>query len=218
LDIEPEPDGMLENSDEVLQFFSEYLLPNAKPILKDKLGKSAIEATELIHRYVTICYDICHFALAFEEPEDTFTKFTEAGIKIGKIQVSAALKVLSDAAGNDEIWEALSLFDEPTYLHQVTEKVDGEVKTYNDLPVVLKDKNPFTELRAHFHVPIFLEQFGVLHSTQDHILKVIDYLKHNAVSEHLEIETYTWDVLPAALKKDLSESIIREIEWFTDKL
>lgn len=218
LDIEPEPDGMLENSDEVLRFFSDYLLPIATPILKNKLGKKAAEITKLIHRYITICYDICHFSLAFEEPEDTFAKFGGAGIKVGKIQVSAALKILSDTSGNDAIWDALSLFNEPTYLHQVTEKVDGTVKTYNDLPIVLEDKKPFEELRAHFHVPIFLEQFGILHSTQDQILKVIDYLKRNAVCEHLEIETYTWGVLPAALKNDLSESIAREIEWFTDKL
>ncbi|HZJ19923.1 MAG TPA: metabolite traffic protein EboE [Pricia sp.] len=217
LDIEPEPDGMLENSDEVIQLFSDYLLPIAKPILKNTLGKNDAEAMELIHRYITICYDICHFSLAFEEPEATFPKFAKAGIKIGKIQVSAALKILSDSSGNDANWKALSLFNEPTYLHQVTEKVDDTVTTYNDLPIVLADKKPFEELRAHFHVPIFLEQFGVLHSTQDHILKVIEYLKNNAVSQHLEIETYTWDVLPTTLKKDISESIIREIEWFTDK-
>ncbi len=218
LDIEPEPDGMLENSDEVIQFFSEYLLPIAKPILKSTLGKNDAEVIALIHRYITVCYDICHFSLAFEEPEATFVKFSEAGIKVGKIQVSAALKIRSDISGNDAIWSALSQFNEPTYLHQVTEKVDGTVQTYNDLPIVLASKKPFEELRAHFHVPIFLEQFGVLHSTQDHILKVIEYLKSNVVSQHLEIETYTWDVLPTKLKRDISESIIREIEWFTDKL
>ena len=109
-------------------------------------------------------------------------------------------------------------FDEPTYLHQVTEKIDGNVKTYNDLPVVLEQRNDFTELRAHFHVPIFLEQFGELFSTQDHIVKVVDYLKKKKVSEHLEIETYTWDVLPKELKRDLSQSIIREINWLKDIL
>ena len=233
LDIEPEPDGMLENSNEVLRFFSEYLLPIATPILKDTLGAKGTSAIELIHRYITVCYDICHFSLAFEEPVDTFAKFLEAGIKIGKIQVSAALKILAEATGesidengsdgssvdgNTAIWEALSQFDEPTYLHQVTEKVDGHVTTYNDLPVVLKDKKPFKELRAHFHVPIFLKRFGVLHSTQDHILKVVAYLKRHPVTAHLEIETYTWDVLPAAMKKDLSESIVREIKWYVDKL
>ncbi|PHQ62199.1 MAG: xylose isomerase [Maribacter sp.] len=218
LDIEPEPDGMLENSDEVLHFFSEYLLPIASSILTDKLGKDKEEVSKIIHRYITVCYDICHFSLAYEEPEDTFRKFDTAGIKIGKIQVSAALKILSKASGNSKIWETLALFDEPTYLHQVTEKIDGRVKTYNDLPLVLENKNDFTELRAHFHVPIFLERFGELYSTQDHIIKVIQYLKKRPVSEHLEIETYTWDVLPNALKKDLTESIIREINWLTDKM
>ncbi|HET8735779.1 MAG TPA: metabolite traffic protein EboE [Pricia sp.] len=217
LDIEPEPDGMLENSDEVLRFFSEYLLPMATPILMDTLDMNADEASQLVRRYITVCYDICHFSLAYEEPEATFAKFAREGIKIGKIQVSAALKIRSTGVDTEKIWESLAQFDEPTYLHQVTEKVDGVVKTYNDLPVVLQAKNPFDELRAHFHVPIFLERFGVLHSTQDHILKVIKYVRHTPVSKHLEIETYTWDVLPKALKRDLSESIIREIEWFTDQ-
>ena len=218
LDIEPEPDGMLENSDEVLHFFSEYLLPIASSVLAHTLGKDKEEASKIIHRYITICYDICHFSLAYEEPEDTFRKFETAGIKIGKIQVSAALKILSKASGNAEIWETLALFDEPTYLHQVTEIIDDKVKTYNDLPLVLENKNDFTELRAHFHVPIFMKQFGELYSTQDHIIKVIHYLKKRSVSEHLEIETYTWDVLPSALKKDLTESITREINWLTNKM
>ncbi|MGS0526947.1 metabolite traffic protein EboE [Zobellia nedashkovskayae] len=217
LDIEPEPDGMLENSDEVLQFFADYLLPIGIAVIVEKLGVNADIADEIIRRYLTVCYDICHFSLAYEEPTDTFEKFAKAGIVIGKIQVSAALKILSNPSGNDKIWEALTLFDEPTYLHQVTEKVDGKVKTYNDLPIVLENKREFEELRAHFHVPIFLERFGALDSTQDHILKVMKYIKDHPVSEHLEIETYTWDVLPSALKKDLSESIIREIDWFVEK-
>ena len=218
LDIEPEPDGLIENSYEVLSFFQHYLVPIATRILKDRIGKDAEEAEKLIKRYITICYDICHFSLAYEEPEDTFKKFKEAGIRVGKIQVSAALKILFDEQDRDAIWESLTRFDEPTYLHQVTELVDGKVKTYNDLPIVLEQRKDFSELRAHFHVPIFLEQFGKLHSTQDHILKVVDYLKKHEVSEHLEIETYTWDVLPKELKRDLSESIIREIKWLKERL
>ena len=96
--------------------------------------------------------------------------------------------------------------------------MDDKVKTYSDLPVVLNKRNDFTELRAHFHVPIFLERFGHLYSTQDHILKVIEYLKRTTVSDHLEIETYTWDVLPKEIKKGLSESIVREINWLKERL
>lgn len=218
LDIEPEPDGLLENSDEVLEFFSRHLIPIATQIFKERTSLSKAHIQHAIKRYITICYDICHFSLAYEEPEYTFKKFKDAGLQIGKIQVSAALKILYNEVDAQEIWASLARFNEPTYLHQVTEQVNEKVITYNDLPIVLEAKKDFTELRAHFHVPIFLERFGKLHSTQDHILKVVDYIKTNPISEHLEIETYTWDVLPKELKRDLSESIVREIDWLKERL
>tara|TARA_R110002020_G_scaffold303939_1_gene519371 strand:- start:20667 stop:21857 length:1191 start_codon:yes stop_codon:yes gene_type:complete len=218
LDIEPEPDGMLENSDEFLQFFSDYLLPIATDHLKQELGSDSRKAKELIYRYITICYDVCHFSLAYEEPKETLQKLAENGVKVGKIQVSSALKILFNEGDNEEIWETLAQFNEPVYLHQVTQLIDGNVKTFNDLPDILAKKADFKELRAHFHVPLFLEKYGALYSTQDHILKVIAYLKDHAVTNHLEVETYTWDVLPAELKTDLGESITRELGWLTEKL
>ncbi|MGB5818322.1 MAG: metabolite traffic protein EboE [Saonia sp.] len=218
LDIEPEPDGLLENSDEMVDFFGNYLVPIAKNQIKERIGIAEDIAEGLVYRYINVCYDICHFSLAYEEPEDTLKKFEAAGIQVGKIQVSSALKIIFNDKDKDEIWESLSLFDESTYLHQVTEKVGDTVTTYNDLPIVLKRKNNFSELRAHFHVPIFLEKFDKLYATQDQILKVIAYLKNHSVSEQLEIETYTWEVLPNALKTNLSECIIREIEWLKPKL
>ncbi len=218
LDIEPEPDGLLENSGEVVHFYNTYLLPIAAEVLKTERGIPEDAAHKLIKRYITLCYDICHFSLAFEEPEYTFQKMKDQGIAIGKIQVSAALKILHDTQNEDAIWEELARFDEPTYLHQVTEKVGDTVTTYNDLPMVLQEKKAFTELRAHFHVPIFLERFDALHSTQDHILKVLAYVREHPVSEHLEVETYTWEVLPKALKRELSASIVREIDWLKERL
>jgi len=218
LDIEPEPDGLLENSDDVVQFFNAYLQPVATKRLREKQGIQVELASKLVKRHITMCYDICHFALAYEKPEDTFSKLGRQGIGIGKIQVSAALKILFQKSNEAAIWDSLSRFDEPTYLHQVTEKKGNSVKTYNDLPILLKDKRPFTELRAHFHVPIFLERFEALYSTQDHILGVLNILRNKKISDHLEIETYTWDVLPVELKKDLSGSIVREINWLKEKL
>ena len=218
LDIEPEPDGMLENSDEFLQFFSDYLLPIATDHLKQELGSDSRKAKELIYRYITICYDVCHFSLAYEEPKETLQKLAENGLKVGKIQVSSALKILFNEGDNQEIWDTLAKFNEPVYLHQVTQLIDGNVKTFNDLPDILDKKADFKELRAHFHVPLFLEKYGALYSTQDHILKVMAYLKDHTITNHLEVETYTWDVLPAELKTDLGESITRELEWLTEKL
>lgn len=213
LDIEPEPDGLLENSDEVVSFYTDYLVPIGIPLFTKELGISDEQAEGLIKKYITICYDICHFSLAFEEPSETFLKFKNENIQIGKIQVSAALKIVFNGAEDELIWEELAKFNEPTYLHQVTEKTGNKVITYSDLPMVLQKKGVHKELRAHYHVPIFLERYGVLFSTQDHIIKTMEVLKKNQVTEHLEIETYTWEVLPADAKEALSVSIVREIDW-----
>jgi hypothetical protein len=42
---------------------------------------------------------------------------------------------------------------------------------------------------------------------------VIELAARNAFTHHLEIETYTWDVLPPGLKIDLTDSIAREYDW-----
>ena len=218
LDIEPEPDGLIENTKEFIDFYLNYLIPIGVAVLTPKLNLDASEIETIIKRHITLCYDVCHFSLAYETPEHTFQAMEKEGITVGKIQVSAALKILFEAEKEDSIWKSLERFDEPTYLHQVTEKVDGKVMVYNDLPMILKVKNQHEELRAHFHVPIFLEKFDDLYSTQDQILDTLKYLKNHQVSNHLEVETYTWDVLPETLKVDISQSIIRELNWLKDKL
>jgi len=218
IDIEPEPDGLLENSDEVIAFYNTYLFPQAGKYFALKSGENTANREDFVKKYLQICYDICHFSLAFEEPEKTFTKFAENGILIGKIQISSALKIIFDPENKDLLWESLERFDEATYLHQVTEKRDGKVITYPDLPTILSEKNDFEELRAHFHVPVFLEEFQGLFSTQDYIIKTLEYLEDHLVTEHLEVETYTWEVLPESLKIDLSSSIIRELQWVLERV
>ncbi|PKQ44616.1 metabolite traffic protein EboE [Confluentibacter flavum] len=218
LDIEPEPDGLIENTKEFLDFYLNFLLPIGVSILRPKLNLDALEIENIIKRYITLCYDICHFSLAYENPEDTFQALEKEGIGVGKIQVSAALKILFEKGKEGAIWNSLERFDEPTYLHQVTEKVGGNIKVYNDLPIILRKKEQHKELRAHFHVPIFLEKFDNLYSTQDQILNTLQYLKNHQVSNHLEVETYTWDVLPNTLKVDITQSIARELNWLKAKL
>jgi len=219
LDIEPEPDGLLENSDEVINYFNNYLLPIGITVMRKELGLTESEANSYIKRYLTVCYDICHFSLAYENPIDTFEKFKKNEIKIGKIQVSSALKILFKNSSDQSIWKSLKEFDEPIYLHQVTELKNNIVKTYSDLPDLFVNKKSFKELRAHFHVPIFLEKFNHLYSTQDQIINVINYLKINPkICDHLEVETYTWEVLPSNLKTELSSSIVREIKWLINQL
>jgi len=218
LDIEPEPDGLLENTSDFIQFYNSYLLPECIRHFQDALGIQAGIATTLIKRHITMCYDVCHFSLAFEAPEETFSRLKEERIRIGKVQISAALKANTAQAPTIELLAALKPFDEPTYLHQVTQKTENGIKTYKDLDVVLRKKPEFEELRAHFHVPIFLDTFGVLSSTQEDIKSVLNQLQEIPECRHLEVETYTWDVLPEHLKVPITDSISRELEWVLDQI
>ncbi len=218
LDIEPEPDGLLENSTEVVALFKDHLLPVAVPILQGTFAVSRGEAQDLVYRHINICYDVCHFALAYEDPAETFRIFKNAKIKVGKVQVSSALKAAFHGEHTAATRDALAAFDESTYLHQVTEQRGGGVFTYRDLPDFFATARSAREARVHFHVPIFMESYGVLSSTQSTILEVIEQLKREPLTSHLEVETYTWDVLPEGAKLDLTRSITRELNWLKANL
>ena len=110
----------------------------------------------------------------------------------------------------------LEPFAESTYLHQVVEKrFDGSFHTYSDLidALPLLQKTAGKEWRIHFHVPIFLDDYQTVKSTQKDIKTVLKLLEENPVCSNLEIETYSWEVLPSEMKKDLAASIQREYEW-----
>ncbi len=223
LDIEPEPDGMLETGKEFIQWFITDLLANGAKRIAAKFNVSIPQAEELLKEHVRLCYDVCHFAIGYEPHEEIIQEVLKSGIKIGKIQISAALKGVmnKDILARQNIKESFAKFNEPTYLHQVVaKKNDGELLRYPDLPEALSDyDNPkVDEWRAHFHVPIFEEDFGSLQSTQKDIKEVLRVQKTKNFTNHLEVETYTWDVLPASLKLPLQESVTRELQWVVQYL
>jgi sugar phosphate isomerase/epimerase len=183
LAIEPEADGALATVDDAIRWWPDGL------------------------DQVTLCFDACHSAVAYEEPDAALDALDAAEIRVGKAQLSAALTV--PATAHDE----LRAFADPIYLHQVTER--GSLRTWPDLPEALSSQNGAgEEWRVHFHVPIFVERYGALESTQDHLRRCIERVH----TSHLEIETYTWDVLPPDLKASSVESIAREYEWVLDVL
>lgn len=223
IDLEPEPDGLLENSEEVITYFQDWLLPKGIETLSQDKGYNPALAKEAILSHIQVCYDVCHFALAYEQPKEAFAKLTSAGIKIGKIQLSAALKVKvpSDATGRATLKETLSPFAESTYLHQVVAKnPDGTLTHYPDLDLALDaiQKSNAQEWRTHFHVPLFTDTYNGLQSTQEDIQQVLALLKYQHITHHLEVETYTWEVLPEGLKTDLAHSIQRELEWVIETI
>lgn len=214
LDIEPEPDGILENSAEFIDWYQHILLPSAKEYFKDKnLTDKQIE--ELIHTHVQLCYDICHFAVNYEKPEEALAKLEQLGIKIGKFQVSSAIRVVFDEQKAEKL-AALAQYNEPTYLHQVVAlKEDGSFEKFTDLGDALNAAQTvsYQEWRVHFHVPLFIEHYGLLSSTRNDIGETLALHKQKPATNHLEIETYTWGVLPAEVQAPLNDSIVREIAW-----
>jgi hypothetical protein len=218
LDIEPEPDGLLGNMAELIDYFEDWLLPLGIRSLSDRLSISLEAAQREILEHIRVCFDTCHVALGYEDPRLILDRFADIGIKVGKIQISSALDIDLPPAGRERIPVdvALEPFDEPTYLHQVIQRnVDGELVRYPDLPAAL----PFiqdevaVEWRVHFHVPIFVERYATFGSTQQTILETLALVMERGFTDQLEIETYTWDVLPTAMKEDLGASIAREYEW-----
>lgn len=218
LDLEPEPDGLLENTAEVISYFQDWLLPMGGSWLAKRMGIPTFRAEQFLRDHIQVCYDTCHFAVEYEMPQQVFEQFDAAGIKIGKAQLSAALRIELPEDTDRRQWLVAQLepFAESTYLHQVIERqADGQLQHYADLQDALPHFSNSTgqEWRTHFHVPIFIDRYQAFQSTQADITNFLTALAHNPGCTHLEIETYTWDVLPPEMKLDMLTSIQREYEW-----
>lgn len=218
LDIEPEPDGVLETTDEFISWYTDYLLPMGIEQLTEQFGLTDEAAEQAICEHVRLCYDVCHAAVGYEQPAEVLDKLKAYGLRVGKVQISAALKAdfpAGDATGRAAVRQAFEVFNEPTYLHQVVARTtDGQLLRFGDLPEALAAfDHTHAEWRAHFHVPIFVDQYGLLTSTRDAIETVLALQTERAFTNQFEVETYTWDVLPADLKASLVDSIARELNW-----
>lgn len=216
--LEPEPDGLIGDGKEFINWYTDYLIPIGVPYLSRLYGCDKDAAERYIRQHIQLCYDVCHFAVNFEEHALMISRLKELGIKVGRIQISSALKATFPSAPEDRqaTVNAFARFDESVYLHQVVSlQQSGQYKRYRDLPEALadKDKDSAKEWRAHFHVPVFEEDYGKLQSTQSDIRELISIHKHTPFTSHLEVETYTWEVLPEEKKLPLTESITREMQW-----
>jgi sugar phosphate isomerase/epimerase len=214
LDLEPEPDGLLENSAELSAFFERWLLPYGAQLLAARVGVTEAAARDALLRHVQVCFDTCHVALAYERPTEVLERLRALGIRVGKLQVSSALALTPEDP--EELRRTLAPFDEPVYLHQVVQRHrKGMLTRFADLPEALATPlaPDAAEWRVHFHVPVFVARTDHFRTTQETILETFAALREGGFTDHLEVETYTWSVLPEALRLDLTASIARELEW-----
>lgn len=219
LGLEPEPDCYLETTPETINFFKETLFTAGVSEVARILRCYRSEAEEMVRRHIGVCFDTCHVALQYEDPTESLRAYKAEGIRISKVQLSAALR----AQSNPESWAALKSFVEPVYLHQVKGRASSGARfSWYDLPAALEELPGFPdveELRVHFHVPLFFTGAGPLQSTVDTLTPDFFHELRQGTCSHLEIETYTFDVLPAEVHPgDVVKSIAKEYSWVLDKL
>lgn len=214
LAIEPEPCCFLETIAEAVDFFTDYLYsPAAVSRMADALGVVEKTAADLLRSHLGLCYDVCHAAVEFENPAASLDHLRTSSIPIHKLQLSSALRVPNMTADSRL---ALKPFAEPTYLHQVVSKGPRGLRRDADLGPALSrgDDSDGEEWRVHFHVPIFLADLQNFGTTQEFLREIISLHKAESISPHLEVETYTWGVLPAGMRAaTIEDDIARELDW-----
>lgn len=220
LALEPEPHCFLETIDEVLGFFQRDL-HGASAVRRlsglTKLDRQA--SAQLLHDHLGLCLDLCHAAVEFEDASACVGRLEAAGIRVHKLQISAGLRLPElDAAA----LAALRRFDDPVYLHQVIERSPAGLRRFSDLPeafATVDGEAREREWRVHFHVPIFLDRLAPFASTQPFIREVLAQHRARPFTSHLEVETYTWGVLPEPFRSGpVDEAVARELEWVRAEL
>ena len=225
LALEPEPCCFLETIAQAVDFFERYLFSAAAvEWVSSSTGLTRVAAATAIREHLGVCLDACHMAVEFEEPAKVLEALRAAEIRVPKVQVTAGLRVvLRD--GDDATLDALGAFADDVYLHQVVERrADGRLIRHLDLPQALAAaraaKGQGTrEWRVHFHVPVFRERYGAFEGTQEYVAELLRLVREGDVSEHFEVETYTWDVLPEEFRREgIVAGIAREVEWTEKQL
>jgi len=200
LALEPEPFCLLETVADAISFLERW-------VFREGAWETTDEAT--LRRHLGVCVDLCHLAVAGEEPLAALAALRSAGIETAKIQVSSCLEVRNPAPPH--ALDQLLAFDEPIYLHQT---VAANGARALDLPAVRAARGEFSpgRLRTHFHMPVFWDQEGAFGSTRAEVSRVLAAL--TPPLPLLEVETYTWGVLgDFAGEKGLVDGLLRELAF-----
>lgn len=203
LSVEMEPDCIWEDCKSFLEFHGRHL-----------------RNSQNARRHIGVCYDTSHQELTGACPGEGLEMLISGGLRIGKIQLSAALETIG--ASRMDL-EALQQFSEEVYLHQTRIKgVDGGVvRRYDDIPCDLDADLSGCRFVSHFHLPVFCSGIGRrIRAARNELLAVLEKVRLDpGICSALEIETYTYNVLPEGLKSpSIEESIAKEFKWVTDNV
>lgn len=208
LGLEPEPLCHLETTLETLDFFER--------MAADRPGDLRLA------EHLGVNYDCCHLAVEFEKASQSLSQLRSAGILLSKIHLSSALKLQPTPQAR----QALHAFADDTYFHQVVARnAAGRLERFKDLDLALARHNHLPpelseEWRIHFHVPLNSTGSELFSTTADQVLETLDWLRdHPGACTHLEMETYTWEVMPSELRKQhVVDQLVQEYRWCLDQM
>lgn len=200
LALEPEPDCLLDSCQSVIDFFERlWLHPSWNPAYRDLIG---------------VCFDTCHFAVGYEDPLCALRHLVSSHVPVARIQISAALEYTPYATIED-----LTPFVDSVYLHQTTRREnDASVTCYPDLTSAILPELVGSRGRVHYHVPLVWQGNSHIGSTRNALTPAFwRYVR--AGGWPLEIETYTYDVLPSTVcHRTLSEMLFEDMCWVRNQL
>ena len=217
LALEPEPACAFETTRETASFLQENVFAGVgRAEFCRATGVLPGAAETALRSHVGVCLDACHAAVEFEEPEEGVDLLQDAGINIFKLQVSAGLRITGPTP---EKLRALARFAEGVYLHQVVIRRGTQLERILDLPEALglyaaNSAGAGDEWRVHFHVPLFRSALGLFESTSDFLQRLLARAAQRPFTTHLEVETYTFDVLPEEFRGEaVDAAVARELQW-----
>lgn len=192
--VEPEPGCVLDTVDDVVGWLGARIDRGVDP------------------KYIGLCVDTCHLAVSFADPADAVSHIEAAGLRVVKIQASAALHVPDPSSAAARA--ALRAFAEPRYLHQVREQGEYGILAADDLTEALDTLPGRAPWRVHFHIPLHHIPSAPLETTAAVLRRTVAEVsrRHYGREVHLDIETYTWSVLPGG-QVGIVDGIAAEIGW-----
>jgi hypothetical protein len=214
LGLEPEPCCVLETVAQTIDLFNGWFHAEGTQALAKLTGLDQQQADAALRDHLGICLDLCHAAVEFEDLDQVLEQLEQARIPIVKLQISSGLRVCQFT---EEVLHRLEQFTDDVYLHQVIERHADKLRRFLDLPealAALPSGASDREWRVHFHVPIFHTDLGTFSSTRSMVEQALNRQRKTPISKHLEVETYTWGVLPPDMKAlPIEEAIGRELLW-----
>ena len=206
LAIEPEPFCRVERTTEAVALFDQL-----------RAAADRTDCLDVVDQHIGLCYDVCHQAVEFEDAAQSIAALHRARIRINKVQISCALELVNPES-NKEGREALATYVEPRYLHQTfARRPDGRLARVPDLSreLCLEPPDEFRDAdvwRVHFHVPVNETRIGPLATTRPQLEATLAAVATLDYAPHLEVETYTWNVLPRGGRPSIVEGIAQELD------